>query len=268
MAEDVVVRVGIVGLGIAARQVLTSIQRTAGAQLTAVCDVRADEVERFKQRFSVEGFTDVREMVRHGPIDAVWVATPNDLHAEHTILAADHGKHVICEKPMAVSLDEATRMVEAIERNGVTYVQGHSRIHRPYVRKIGEILASGRLGRALEVVQIRIGAPREIEANRFVGNPVGYHRDLGAYISERDLQQLFIKSLEAPDIRDRYGVPFQIFYGVSGNTRRFWSIVNAREVIGYEPQDDSEAKYAADIRAHLTSSGAPVPRREFRRGAG
>ncbi len=151
MAEDVVVRVGIVGLGIAARQVLTSIQRTAGAQLTAVCDVRADEVERFKQRFSVEGFTDVREMVSHGPIDAVWVATPNDLHAEHTILAADHGKHVICEKPMAVSLDEATRMVEAIERNGVTYVQGHSRIHRPYVRKIGEILASGRLGRVIHI---------------------------------------------------------------------------------------------------------------------
>jgi len=133
---------------------------------------------------------------------------------------------------------------------------------------LGFVFASGRLGRALEVVQIRIGAPREIEAHRFVGNPVGYHRDLGAYISERDLQQLFIKSLEAPDIRDRYGVPFQIFYGVSANTRRFWSIVNAREVIGYEPQDDSEAKYAADIHAHLTSSGAPVPRREFRRGAG
>src|SRR5712692_1290688 len=110
MAEDVDVRVGIVGLGIAARQILSSIQRTAGAQLTAACDLRADEVDRFQQRFGVEGFTDVREMVQHGPIDALWVATPNDFHAEHTILAADHGKHVICEKPMAIAMDEATRM--------------------------------------------------------------------------------------------------------------------------------------------------------------
>jgi phthalate 4,5-cis-dihydrodiol dehydrogenase len=151
MAESTVVRVGIVGIGIAARQVLGSIEQTEGAELTAVCDVRADEVERFKKRFGVEGFTRIEEMVKHGPVDAVWVATPNHLHAEHTITAADHGKHVICEKPMAISIDEASRMVEAIERNGVKYVQGHSRIHRPYVRKMGEVLASGRLGRVIHI---------------------------------------------------------------------------------------------------------------------
>ncbi len=151
MAEDSLVRIGIVGLGVAARQVLGSIAATAGAELTAVCDVRTDELERFKQQYGVETFTDVAEMCQHGPIDAVWVATPNHLHAEHTILAADRGKHVICEKPMAITLAEANRMVEAVERNGVQYVQGHSRIHRPYVRKIGEILASGRLGRVIQI---------------------------------------------------------------------------------------------------------------------
>jgi len=151
VAEDSLVRIGIVGLGVAARQVLGSIAATAGAELTAVCDVRTDELERFKQQYGVETFTDVAEMCQHGPIDAVWVATPNHLHAEHTILAADRGKHVICEKPMAITLAEANRMVEAVERNGVQYVQGHSRIHRPYVRKIGEILASGRLGRVIQI---------------------------------------------------------------------------------------------------------------------
>jgi phthalate 4,5-cis-dihydrodiol dehydrogenase len=151
VADTPLVRIGIVGLGVAARQVLGSIAAAEGAALTAVCDVRTDELARFKQRYGVETFTRLDEMCQQAPIDAVWVATPNHLHAEHTIMAADHGKHVICEKPMAITLAEANRMVEAVERNGVQYVQGHSRIHRPYVRKIGEILASGRLGRVIQI---------------------------------------------------------------------------------------------------------------------
>jgi len=151
---DKVVRVGIAGLGIAARQILGSISTTEGARLTAVCDIRKDEVAGFQKRFGIEGFTDLKEMCSRGSVDAVWVATPNDLHAEHTITVADHGKHVICEKPMAITMDEANRMVEAVERNGVAYVQGHSRIHRPYTKKMGEIIASGRLGRVIHVTAL------------------------------------------------------------------------------------------------------------------
>ena len=62
-------------------------------------------------------------------VDAVWIASPNALHAEHTIMAARAGKHVICEKPMAVSLQECAAMVEAVERHGVIYVQGHSKAY-------------------------------------------------------------------------------------------------------------------------------------------
>jgi nucleoside-diphosphate-sugar epimerase len=120
---------------------------------------------------------------------------------------------------------------------------------------LGFVYASGGRGRKLGVVQIRIGAPREIEAARFLGNPVGYKRDLGAYISPRDLQQLFIKSIEAPSIDNEHGVPFQIFYGISANARAFWSIVNARRVIGYDPQDDSEVRFAAEIARFLVGSG-------------
>ena len=49
----------------------------------------------------------------------------------------------------------------------------------------------------------------------------------------------YVKAIETPDIRDEHGVPFQIFYGISNNSLRFWSIANARRVIGYEPEDDS-----------------------------
>jgi hypothetical protein len=120
---------------------------------------------------------------------------------------------------------------------------------------LGFVYASGGRGRKLGVVQVRIGAPREIEAARFIGNPIGYKRDLGAYISPRDLQQLFVKSIEAPSIDNEHGIPFQIFYGISANARAFWSIVNARRVIGYDPQDDSEVRFAAEIARFLVRAG-------------
>jgi hypothetical protein len=113
---------------------------------------------------------------------------------------------------------------------------------------LGFVYACGSFGRKLDVVLIRIVAPRPIEGARFAGQPrQRYIRELAGYVSERDLQQLYVKSIDTPDIADEYGVPFQIFYGVSNNARTFWSIANARKVIGYAPQDDSEALFADDI---------------------
>ncbi len=120
---------------------------------------------------------------------------------------------------------------------------------------LGFVYATGKLGSTLEVVMVRIGAPRPILLERFVGgDPARYKRDLGAWISPRDMRQLFEKSIDTPDIRDEHGVPFQIFYGVSDNARGFWSIVNARAVIDYTPEDDSEREYAADIASFLHGS--------------
>ncbi|HET6262650.1 MAG TPA: NAD(P)-dependent oxidoreductase, partial [Chloroflexia bacterium] len=96
---------------------------------------------------------------------------------------------------------------------------------------LGFLYACGSLGRQLEVVQLRIVVPREIDASKFVDLPRHrYVRELAGYISERDLQQLFCKSIETPQIEDEHGVPFHIFYGVSNNARTFWSITNARKV--------------------------------------
>ena len=113
---------------------------------------------------------------------------------------------------------------------------------------LGFLYACGSLGRKLEVVQIRIVAPRELDLARFAdAPPERVIRELAGYLSERDNQQLFIKSIETPELADEHGVPFHIFYGVSNNARTFWSITNARRVIGYAPQDDSEVRYAAEI---------------------
>src|ERR687898_195492 len=118
---------------------------------------------------------------------------------------------------------------------------------------LGFLYACGSLGRKLEVILIRIVAPREIDAADFVDQPrERYVRDLAGYVSERDLQQLFCKSIDTPDIEDEFGVPFHIFYGVSNNARTFWSITNARRVIDYQPEDDSEVRFAEGIERLLS----------------
>jgi len=120
---------------------------------------------------------------------------------------------------------------------------------------MGFIFATGRFGSPIENVHIRIGGPRPFIAENYMDNQVSYRRELGAYVSERDLQQLYVKSIETADIDNSHGIPHQIFYGISRNTRAFWSIANARDVINFQPEDDSELIYAEDIRKHLTAAG-------------
>ena len=122
---------------------------------------------------------------------------------------------------------------------------------------LGFLFASGTFGRKLEVVLVRIGAPREIRSEDFSGDPGGYKRDLGAYISPRDLTQLFTRAIETPNIDNEHGIPWLIVYGISDNTRSFWSLTSARQVLGYRPEDDSEVKYAHDIQGFLTGGEAP-----------
>ncbi|MCH8234574.1 MAG: hypothetical protein IIC29_00445, partial [Chloroflexi bacterium] len=133
---------------------------------------------------------------------------------------------------------------------------------------LGYPYASGVFGRKLEVVQIRIGAPRDVSGSRYEHESTGkesggpglqeFKRDLGAYLSERDLRQLVRKSVEAPNIENEHGIPWCVVYGISGNTRAFWSLESARRVLGYEPEDDSEVKYTDDIRRLLTGSDAAI----------
>jgi nucleoside-diphosphate-sugar epimerase len=123
---------------------------------------------------------------------------------------------------------------------------------------LGFVFAVGRAsGRPLENVQIRIGGPRETDVARCPkGDLTRMRRALAAYISQRDMAQLFVKSIETPDIRDERGVPFQIFYGISDNPHAFWSIANARQVIGYAPQDNSEVRFHDLIVEHIAAARA------------
>ena len=136
---------------------------------------------------------------------------------------------------------------------------------------LGHLYASGAFGRKLEVVQVRIGAPRDVAGRHYEGTLAEQHagpegsglanfkRDLGAWLSERDLCQLFYLAIETPRIENEHGVPWLVVYGISNNTRAFWSLETARRVLGYQPQDDAEVTYADDVRRLLTGPAAGAP---------
>jgi hypothetical protein len=120
---------------------------------------------------------------------------------------------------------------------------------------LGFVFATGRVDdRHLEIVQWRIGAPRDDDMdNMKPGDLPTMHRALGAFLSRRDQVQQAVRMVETEHIADEHGVPFLIVYGISGNTHRFWSIANARDKLGYAPEDDSQVLFAGQIAATVNA---------------
>jgi phthalate 4,5-cis-dihydrodiol dehydrogenase len=139
-------RMGMAGLGVASTQILPSIRHLPYLQITAAADFRTAALTKFRKEYGAEAFTTVEEMCGSPNVDFIYVATPNELHAKHVITAAERGKHVIVEKPMALSVAECDAMNEAAEKNGVKLLCGHTHSFDPPIRKIREIVRSGELG--------------------------------------------------------------------------------------------------------------------------
>ena len=140
-------RLGIAGLGVASTQILPPISKLPFIKITAAADTRTDALAKFSQSYKGETFTSVEAMCASPNVDAVYIATPSQVHAEHAIAAARHKKHVVVEKPMALSIDECEAMNEAAEDNGVNLLCGHTHSFDPPIRKIREIVKSGELGK-------------------------------------------------------------------------------------------------------------------------
>ena len=112
---------------------------------------------------------------------------------------------------------------------------------------LGFLFACGAFGRKMGMVLVRIGSPGELDVSNSSGNETGLKRGLGSYLSQRDQIQLFTKAIETENLENEHGVPWHVVYGISNNTRAYWSLVNARRVLGYCPEDDAESRFAADL---------------------
>ena len=139
---------GLIGCGdIARKRVAPALRDAPMCELIAVSRARAELAESFARDFGARRWhSDWRELVADEEIDAVYVATPVHLHSEQTIAAAEAGKHVLCEKPMAMDVAECDRMIAACRANGVKLGVAYYRHFYPVVRRVKELLDSRELG--------------------------------------------------------------------------------------------------------------------------
>ena len=140
-------RLGVAGLGRAFSLMLPTFLGDGRIELAAACDPREAARAQFARDFNAPVFEDVEALAREPSLDAIYVASPHQFHAGHTAIAAAHGKHVLVEKPMAITLAECDAMVEACGRAGVHLIVGHCHsFDTPYLHARA-LLDEGRLGR-------------------------------------------------------------------------------------------------------------------------
>ena len=142
---------GIAGLGVASTLFLPGVEAYPQARIVAAADRRPGALAAFEQRYGARTYDTVEALCADPDVDVVWIATPNQYHCEHTVLAAEHKKHVICTKPMALNVAQAQRMCEAAERNGVQLLCGQTWSMSPDVQAMRQIVTSGELGRLIAI---------------------------------------------------------------------------------------------------------------------
>lgn len=145
-------RIGLAGAGWISRTYAASLRRVPDAQLTAVWSQTSERAERFADEFGCEMSSDrVEDLFPH--VDVVCVNSPNYLHAAHAIAAARAGKHVIVEKPLATTIEEAEAIVAACAEAGVGLAYAEELPFVPKFARVRELLASGALGGPVYVTQ-------------------------------------------------------------------------------------------------------------------
>lgn len=143
------VKWGLIGCGdIARKRVAPALRDLPNCELIAVSRAQAERAEEFATEFGARRWrADWRALLADEEIDAVYIATPVWLHAEQAIAAAEAGKHVLCEKPLALSVGECDRMIAACRANNARFGVAYYRHFYPVIERIKTLIGAGEIGR-------------------------------------------------------------------------------------------------------------------------
>jgi UDP-N-acetylglucosamine 3-dehydrogenase len=142
------IKVGVIGCGsIAKHRHLPEYSRNSEVEIVAVCDVNQERVNEFAQLYNAKAYLNYEDLLANEEIEAISVCTPNFLHAPMTIAALKAGKHVLCEKPMATSREEAESMIEAAKAANRKLMIAHNQRFVTSHQKARQLIESGEIGK-------------------------------------------------------------------------------------------------------------------------
>lgn len=150
-------RVGLIGLGEVAEVHLEAYKNVERIEVAAGAEPRKERLEHAVNKWKIEGYSSLDEMLRRERLDIACVLTPAKAHREVTEKAAAQGIHVLCEKPLAVSLADADAMIEACKINRVKLCYGASYRYLPACRKAKELIDLGLLGNLSLMMECYVG---------------------------------------------------------------------------------------------------------------
>jgi Predicted dehydrogenases and related proteins len=167
MTSQLPLKVGLIGAGnIAGAHLLAYKQFPEQLQLKAICDVLEENAQARAREMDIQAiYSDPLKMIREADIEAVDICVPPDQHAELAILAAEAGKHVLVEKPMACSLEDCKRMLAAAQENAVTLMVAQDQRYTPSYQGLRRLIQQGELG------TIRAVRFDSMQNARFIGAP-------------------------------------------------------------------------------------------------
>ena len=150
------VKVGLIGTGFMGHMHGSCYASLPSAQLVAVADIRADQAKEVAGQNNAEVMEDANALIARDDIDVVDICLPTYMHAEWAVKAMEAGKHCLCEKPMALTLEDAEKMVEAADRTGVKFMVAHVIRFWPEYQVLKAFVDEGRLGRLLALSMTRV----------------------------------------------------------------------------------------------------------------
>ncbi len=230
------IRLGAAGLGRAFALSAPAIYAHPGVQLVAGADPRDENQKAFQTAFASSAYADVVEMVNDPSIEAIYISTPHQMHKDHALSAISAGKHVLIEKPITISIDDASEIIEAAEAAGVWVVVGPSHSFDGPVAKARNLIDTGTIGNvrmihALYMTDFLYRPRHPEELNTHLG---------GGAVFSQAIHQIDL-------VRRLAGVPARTAYAKTGG---YW-----------DPERPTEGAYSMiltfdnDIFANLTYSG-------------
>jgi phthalate 4,5-cis-dihydrodiol dehydrogenase len=144
-------KLGVAGLGVASTLFLPGVEQSPHAQIVAAADKRRNALDAFARKYQGRTYDTVEALCADPDIDVIWVATPNQFHCRHAVMAAEAGKHVICTKPMALTVAECEAMCAAADRNHVKLLCGQTYSMSPDVQAMWTLARSGELGQLIAI---------------------------------------------------------------------------------------------------------------------